>query len=254
MPVMDEFREEREALKNGTFKQKFQYFMDYYKWPTIAVVIGICCAVSLIHHYVTYREPTFSVVLLNSTAMKPSQDYTSAFMDYAGLNPADQQISFDTSLYITFDASSPEALDEIYSSSREKLNLMIAVGQLDVMVSNDELFSHFANSGVFDDLRLYLLPEQIEAYAPYLYYVDEPLVEQINAAELNMDNSFHPEIPDPAKTALMQKPVPVGLYVENNEELTQSLYIRGEGPVVMGIASNAPHTDVAAKNVEYLMK
>ena len=26
MPVMDEFREEREALKNGTFKQKLQYF------------------------------------------------------------------------------------------------------------------------------------------------------------------------------------------------------------------------------------
>ena len=254
MPVMDEFREERKALKNGTFKEKFQYFMDYYKWPALAGIIVICCAVSLIHHYTTYREPTFSVVLLNSTVMESSEDYASAFMDYAGLNPASQQISFDTSLFITFDVSGPELNAELYSSSLEKLNLMIAIGELDVMVSNDELFSHFANSGVFDDLRLYLLPEQIEAYAPYLYYVDEPLVEQISAAELNMDNGFQPEIPDPTKPELMQKPVPVGIYVEKNEELAQSFYIRGDGPVVMGIASNAQHPAVAAKYAEYLMK
>ena len=35
MPVMDEFREERETIKNGTFKQKWQYFCDYYKWHVI---------------------------------------------------------------------------------------------------------------------------------------------------------------------------------------------------------------------------
>ena len=29
MPVMDEFKEEREALKHGTPKQKLAYFWDY---------------------------------------------------------------------------------------------------------------------------------------------------------------------------------------------------------------------------------
>ena len=28
---MDEFKEEREALKNASFKAKFGYFLDYYK-------------------------------------------------------------------------------------------------------------------------------------------------------------------------------------------------------------------------------
>ncbi|MCM1184960.1 MAG: hypothetical protein NC251_11055 [Lachnoclostridium sp.] len=253
MPVMDEFKEEREALKQGTFKQKLQYFMDYYKWYVIGGIAVAFCAGSLIYHYVSYKEVTFSVALLNSTELQSSKEYASAFMEYAGLNPSDQNISFDTSLAITFDADSPEARQELYYTSREKFNLMVTVGELDAVISNDELFSHFANSGIFCDLRPYLSPEQLEAYEPYFYYVDAPLVAQISAAELRMDNTFHPEIPDPTKPELMEQPVPVGIYVENNEKLTQSFFIRGEGHVVIGMVSNAPHPDTAAKYAEYLM-
>ena len=35
MPVMDEFREEREAIKNAGFKEKWEYFWEYYKWYVI---------------------------------------------------------------------------------------------------------------------------------------------------------------------------------------------------------------------------
>ena len=32
MPVMDEFKEERAAMKNGTPKEKNPYFYYYYNW------------------------------------------------------------------------------------------------------------------------------------------------------------------------------------------------------------------------------
>lgn len=35
MPVMDEFREEREAMKQKSFKERFLYFCEYYKWHVI---------------------------------------------------------------------------------------------------------------------------------------------------------------------------------------------------------------------------
>ena len=41
MAVMDEFKEEREALKRGTPKQKLAYFWYYYKWHVIISVIII---------------------------------------------------------------------------------------------------------------------------------------------------------------------------------------------------------------------
>lgn len=254
MPVMDEFKEEREALKHGTPKQKLQYFWDYYRWHVIATIIVVVCAGSLIYHFATYKEDAFLAAILNSTELEPAEDYASKFMDYAGLDPAGCKVSFDPSISITFDVSSPTALAEVYYNSREKLNMLMTAGELDVIVSNDELFEHFANAGTFCDLRTYLSQEQLAAYAPYLYYVDKPLMEQISMAERNLDDTFHPEIPDPAKPELMEEPIPVGIHVEDNEELTQSFYIRGEGPVVLGIISNAPHPDVTVKYIEYLMQ
>ncbi len=38
MPLMDEFREEREQIKKAPFPQKVQYFKDYYLLPTIFIV------------------------------------------------------------------------------------------------------------------------------------------------------------------------------------------------------------------------
>ena len=49
MAVMDEFKEEREALKRGTPKQKLAYFWYYYKWHVIISVIIIGMLVSFIY-------------------------------------------------------------------------------------------------------------------------------------------------------------------------------------------------------------
>lgn len=52
MAVMDEFKEEREALKRGTPKQKLAYFWYYYKWHVIISVIIIGMLVSFIYQFV----------------------------------------------------------------------------------------------------------------------------------------------------------------------------------------------------------
>lgn len=253
MAVMDEFREEREALKRGTLRQKFQYFMDYYKCHVLGGAAALCFVCSLIYHFFAYRETLFYAALLNSAQLQPAESYASDFAEYAGLSPAKGKVLFDSSFSITFDPSAPEAADEVYYSSREKLNLMIAVGDLDAVISNDELFGHLANSGLFCDLRTCLTTEQQKAYAPYFYYVDKPVMEQIILAERNMDDFLQPQSPDPFRPELMEEPIPVGIRVESDEKLAQTFFVRGEGIVVAGIVTNAPHPDAAAKYLEYLM-
>ena len=48
MAVMDEFKEEREALKNGTPRQKLTYFWYYYKWHVIIALVVIIMIVSFV--------------------------------------------------------------------------------------------------------------------------------------------------------------------------------------------------------------
>ncbi len=49
MPLMDEFREEREQIKKAPFPQKVQYFKDYYLLPTIFIVF--VSVVSAVHDF-----------------------------------------------------------------------------------------------------------------------------------------------------------------------------------------------------------
>ena len=51
MAVMDEFKEEREALRNGTPKEKLSYFWYYYKWHTLIGAFVILIAIVLIAQF-----------------------------------------------------------------------------------------------------------------------------------------------------------------------------------------------------------
>ena len=80
MAAMDEFRKEREAIKNGTLKQKLSYFWDYYKWYVIIPLIIIIAVGSTIYHKLTDPETILNGVLLNCYNME-KQDATLEFME-----------------------------------------------------------------------------------------------------------------------------------------------------------------------------
>ncbi len=247
MAVMDEFREEREALKQGTFKQKAAYFWDYYKWHAIGTIAGIAILISVIYGIATRKENAFYAAMLNSVDLRQDEGFAADFMEYAGIDPETYAVTFDNSLYISFDH-----FDDMTVASTEKLMAYLAAAQLDVILSGDGLFSHYANEETFSDLREVLTEEQLAVCEPYFYYVDRTLVEQIVEAASNLDTSFDPEIPDPTKPELMDDPVPVGIYVEHSKKLTSSYHL-GEGDrIVMGLLPNSRHTQTSLAFLDYL--
>ena len=68
MPLMDEFKEEREEMKSRCFKDRWNYFWDYYKWHVVAGIIIVCVAITIIHGVLTRKETAFYVAMMNSGA------------------------------------------------------------------------------------------------------------------------------------------------------------------------------------------
>lgn len=79
MPVMDEFKEERAALKHGTPKEKWNYFLDYYKWHVIVGIAVIAMAVSLISQILSRKDTIFYAVMINGIEGTAVQEYKEAF-------------------------------------------------------------------------------------------------------------------------------------------------------------------------------
>lgn len=253
MAVMDEFKEEREALKNGTFKEKLSYFWDYYKWYVIGTICIVLFVGSFVHQIVTRKDTAFNAVMLNASTMFPleTQDpYELEFAEYADIDLNEYDIFFDTSIRID-----ENLIDENAYTSVQKLAVYTAAGDLDVMVTDTDSFRKYANSYTFHDLREFLNAEQIAKYEPYFYYVDQKVVDEIDAANDALDDTYVPVYPDPTKPEEMETPIPVGIYLSNCDNLRENYYFRGEeGPaehVVVGVYCNTKHADNVIKFLEY---
>lgn len=249
MPVMDEFREERQALRNGTLKEKISYFFYYYKWHLIVTIAVLAMVISFVTQLLNRKEIAFYACMLNSVELDAAADYNQGFAEYAGIDTGTCDILFDSSLYLTSDG-----LDESSVASTQKLMVYIAAGELDVIVSDPDGIQNYANNETFYDLREFLTPEQIAKYEPYFYYMDLAVAEaREEMLASDPDYTALPGYPDPRNPEAMEKPVPVGIYLENASGLKEHYYFTDENPV-LAVTVNTPHPEAASKYIDYIFQ
>lgn len=248
MPVMDEFKEERAALKNGTPKEKFSYFMDYYKWYVIGGMAALVCIIVFVYQIATRKDTAFYAMMLNVSAYDYMDDSenTAAFAEYAGIDTKEYDILYDTTVQIG------TAAEDDYNSS-QKLMVYIAAAELDVMVSDADSLVRYAYMDDFYDLRSFLSKEQLAAYADSLYYIDGTVVSEIKAASENNDFDYEPAYGDPRHPEDMEDPIPVGLFLPEDCSLIQDYYFRGEDPCV-SVLINTKHKETTLKFLDFVMQ
>lgn len=240
MPVMDEFKEERDWIKTATPKQKYQYFKDYYRTPLILVLLGLCIAGVLIYHYVTYKDSAFWVAMINASDYEDNQWFAEKYNERAQIDLKKEELHFDTGFYFV-----NNSMDEYSYATVQKMETYMGAGELDVLMGGGEEFAYFANDVMLCDLRTILTPEQIEKYEPYFYYV-----EAFTDAESSAENmKLNPK--DPSG---MKNPVPVAIYVDSSEDLNKAYYFKNaEDGIAMGFFVNSSHRDKAITLLEFLM-
>jgi hypothetical protein len=263
MAVMDEFKEERAALKNGTPKEKFAYFIDYYKWHVIVTVAVIAAVVSFIVELVNGKDNAIYICMLNtletsydglSTDSSATDELAAKFADYADIDTDKYEVFFDTSMTISSDTSTA---DEYSVTSTEKFATYLAAAEMDVLVTDADSMKNYAYQSDFCDLRDILTEEQLEKYEPYFYYIDNKTMEEWNEFLDDINNLTGDttlDAPDPRHPEDMAEPIPVGIYLDDCEEIRQYFYFRDEENIVASVFVNTQRTDTALQFLDYLME
>lgn len=248
MPVMDEFKEEREALKHGTLKEKLSYFIYYYKWHVISAVLAIIAVSVLISQILSHKDTALYIALINAIDVTPDAGHD--FAEYAGIDTDSEELIYDTTMRIDFSKMTEETIN-----STEKFVVYLAAADLDVVISDTDIIRQYAHSETFYDLRNFLTPEQCEAYSPYFYYMDQAVVDAKNAAQAAYDYDFVPEYPDPRHPEEMENPVPVGIYLTDCTALTDRYYfINTDLSIVLSVTLNTTRPETVSAYIDYLMK
>lgn len=248
MPVMDEFKEERAALKHGTFKQKAQYVWDYYRWYFIGGVIAAICLFTLVRDIVNHRETGFYACLLNGVQIDLFAEETEnvkSFAEYAGIDSEEYQVLFDTSIQIGRPGS-----DDFTSS--QKLMVYIASAEIDVIATDVNSVLKYAYQGNFADLSDMLSPRQMEQYKDSFYYLDKVTQQEYSRLDSTQVMDTPLTYPDPTKPEDMKEPVPIGVKPGATCPLLTEYAFNGD--LFVGIVLNTTRPEEAGKFIDYVMQ
>lgn len=246
MPVMDEFKEERAAMKNGTPKQKLAYFFDYYKWHVVFGVVAIIFVATFLYQMVTKKDTAFYAMLINASAYNypEEKENINAFAAYTGTDTEKYNIIYDTSVQLGTGT-------DYYAA--QQILVHVSAAEIDVMVSGNASLLQYAYMGDFCDLREFLSTEQQEKYRDFFYYIDGTVMEEIEAARKDYDHEYVPDYGDPMHPETMQEPIPVGLFLPADCSLLQDYLFSGDNPAV-SVLINTKHPEMASRFIDFLME
>ncbi len=241
MALMDEFKEERAAIKNAPLKTKISYVWRYYKWHIFIPLVIIIFLSWYIVHVITEPDMILNGIFLNTSNSEASavcEELREDFFEGENINTKKYDIAFDPSLtYVDGTISGASNFE-----TTQTLTSWIASGKTDFFISDWKTMTNLAYKSYLIDLREVLSEEEIEKYEPCFLYVD-------NAKCHNMYLDPSTAL-DCSKPEEMEEPVPVMIDVSGYKGLSK-IYAK-EQPFALGIALKSSHVDNVLKLLKYL--
>lgn len=224
MAKMDEFREEREAMKHAPLKERIAYFWEYNKLETCLVVFAVICVVSITTTILNRKEEVLSGVVLNRFWLQQEglgcEEFVSEYLEYREYDPEEYDVTLNTAL--TYIAGDTEGAIEENVNSSQVIVANLTAGALDFMIADDDALLEFDGSEYFHDLRNVYTEDELKAYEDLLIY------------------------------SVRDESIPVAINVTESECLAEIYAVQHE-TLAIGLFGNASHVDEFKCFVDYVL-
>lgn len=240
MTIRETIKKQQNAMKNQPFKKRLAFFWEYYGIKTIAAVIALVVLLAFVISMITQKEYAFTGVFFGVQSQSSADDYLNSFAQEANIDLKHYTLTVQEAPEIRMDQ---QISTEIYQSM-ETFTAMVAAQSVSCFAGNSDLFLYYAYMGYAKDLRTVFTQDELQALAPYLYYVDGQLIEAQEDSNEGYAEAFWNRPDDPTKPELMTKPIPVGISLDAASENFQNSY-RFENPSVIGICESSEFPEYA---------
>lgn len=251
MAVMDEFKEERESIKNKSFKEKLDYFWYYYKVHTIVGIFVLILAIVFIRDAVNKKDYAYYCTFINSFTMDEETGFMDEFAKTTDVDLDEFEIRLDDTTSFSLDS-----YDQTSMAMIQRFVAMVYAGDVDNAVMELNLYTNYAKSDMFFDLRQVLTEEQLEKYKDHFYYIDAPELEQEADYEAIYKEGA-PLIPedtvDRKDPSAMENPIPVGIFLEGDmrQKITENGFYPEDDVIVFGFLTDK-HVDLGRQFLDWL--
>ncbi|MCR5294613.1 MAG: hypothetical protein K6E30_05495 [Lachnospiraceae bacterium] len=186
MAVMDEFKEEREAIRHASLSKKFGYFKDYYLIPLLIGLAAAAFIIALAWSVLSQKEEVLYVSLINFADLGEADAAVKEPFEEAYINSRKEKITVDRSIYISSNPNEANFVKYGYEDEQKLLTLTMT-GSIDLLVSGEDIIERYAAQGMFEDLREIAGEDWLAPYeeaGKLLYYGDLPVALSLRDSEI----------------------------------------------------------------------
>lgn len=248
MKISDYVKKEYQNIKERPPKERWAYFLEYYKWHAIIVLLVIAILIQGVVGVITRKETVLSGILISCRLDCNDDAFLQGFYEKSNVDTREQEVSFYTDLTLVDGQSRYDV------SSFQSVLASVAAQQTDFITGRPDAFRFFAysTSRIFADLRNVLDEETLNQLSDRLYYIDNAFLKQLDApvgTEVNVDLS---NCPDPRRPEAMEQPIPVGIDISSCQDFISSYYFPNT-TMYLGVVSNTTRPDMVMKFIDYLL-
>lgn len=231
------------SMKDKPKEERWQYFLDYYKWYAIAAVAIVALLIHSIVFLATRKDTVFGGILVDSIDSDTSAAYVQELENYLQLNTKKEQVQLQTNI------SLQDGMGNNKVESFQTVLAFINSKSIDFLTAPKTSFSMcaYSTTNMLADLRDHLDPQTLERLEGQLYYIDRDLIEQARNSTLPADIKF----PDPQSPETMTDPVPVGINITGCKEFYSNYYLLTED-LYLALAVNTERTETVLEFLEFL--
>ncbi len=152
IPPKDEKRtlkSEIQKMKELGWKDGWNYFLDYYRNPTLVTIAIIAIVISLSYSIIQNKRPYVIQVYLCNNYVEDTETldtFCESFAEHMGMNLKDYQMMFNVS-----DHFDPTEASEEMTAAFYKLAAMISSAELDI-IGGDRVFVDYYSFGEEDEV------------------------------------------------------------------------------------------------------
>lgn len=226
MPLIDDVRESHSKLEGKSFKYKFQYFVEYYKWHVLGAIVIIAFLFSLIKAFVTHKDFAFQALFINSIQGFEITDFAEG-LDI-DLDEYEAIIDDGNKLIVGGDAADPQ---NNYATA-QKIMAMVSAKDVDVIVAPEDIITYYSGTEMFGDLRDYFSEDVLNSLGDKVIWYDV-------------------EIPGEGDEVII-KHLPIAIDVTDAKKLNDNMCFYSEYPILYTIIVNSKNPQYGVDFYTYI--
>ena len=247
MKLIANLKKEFHNFRTLPKEERWNYFLDYYKWYAIIALVVIALLTQGIVSAVQQKETVYTGFVLNAKIGVDDKSFLQGFYDRTDIDPKTQQAAFYSDLLLT-NSNKKNDITTI-----QRIMASISVEEADVIIAPANGFHTCAynTSRIFVDLREFLPAETFEKLSGRLYYIDGAVMDELSKPIGEFVDPYAIQYPDPRKPETMQNPIPVGIDVSDRKDLQDAYYLT-DTTAYLGVIVNSPNLDMTQIFIDYL--